>query len=326
MKKNKIIGIAVASFGVLACAGSAFALYKTGARDTGFGIGAGSYEGQPGTITYKIAGHINGTIAPQYWNQDGSDKTGTGLTPVYKQVVYEAPLSADFANDLNRQNFVVGNLQVKVENIPEVYQGKLAIWVDVQGYEADSLGAHYYGTLINEDYAITNENQSFNVNKNIAVAASGTQSVRIILKYTLGEYDLLTKNEASLGYSLSIKWGAPNNEFGNCYVLGNGTRWEFDDKFAMAPNINKPYDQGWEWVYNNLPGSDLEEAKCAKPGQGDEKIYCANGENVALDAQKVYDVYWNGENSGEAHFYEQQAQQQQQSSQPQQSSEPQQNP
>lgn len=316
MKKNKIIGIAVASFGVLACAGSAFALYKTGARETGFGIGAGTYQGQPGTVTYKIDDHVSGTIAPQYWNSDGSDKTGKGLSSIYTQVVYEASLSASFAADLNPQNFVVGNLQVKVENIPEAYQGKLSIWADVQGYEADSLGAHYYSTLINEDYAITAEHQSFNENKNIAVSANGTQKVRIILKYNLGEYDLLTKNEASLGYNLTIKWGTANNEFGNCYVLGNGTQWEFDDKFAMAPNINKPYAEGWEWVYNNLPASNLVEAKCAKPGDNDTKVFSHDteeeGHNHTLTEGHTYDVYWTGSENDVATFADQQAQQQQQ--------------
>ena len=105
-------------------------------------------------------------------------------------------------------------------------------------------------------------------------------------------------------------------------MFGNGTQWEFDDKFAMAPNINKPYDQGWEWVYNNLPGSDLVEAKCAKPGDNDTKVYSANteeqGHNHTLEGNHTYDVYWSGSENDVAIFSDQQPQQQQQqSSQPQ---------
>ena len=293
MEKRKILGITIASLGLVVSVGTAVALYKTNAQDAGFGISQGTYEGAGGLITYKINDATSGTIAPQYWNHDGSDKTGHGLSPVFDQVVYEGTLSATFSNSLNAQNFVVGNLEVKVENIPAEYQGKLSIWVDVDGYEANSLGAHYYATLLENDYNITNENTSFTTNKDIAVSASGVQKVRVFLKYDVSELNLLTRNEASLGYTVSIKWAAQSQAFGNVYVVGNGNQWEFDDAYAMVPNINKAHAEGWEWVYNNLPGS-FEQAKCAKPGEGDTKLY-SHGEDAVLEANKTYDVYWNGD-------------------------------
>ena len=293
MKKNKIFGIAIASFGVIACAGSAFALYKTNATDTGFGIGAGAYHGSEGLVTYKMNDSVSGTINPQYWNNDGSDKLGAGLSPTYTQVVYEATLSAVFADDLNEQNFVLGQLGITLGNIPEEYRGHLSVWVDIDGYEADSLGkAQYEKVFMNSDYAIDAEHPSYEASKTIAVASSGVQKVRVFLKYYLGSYDLVAKNEASLGYNLSLTWGQADANFEKAYVVGQGNQWTFDDEFSMVPNINKPAAQGWEWVYNNLPGT-LGEAKCAKPGQGENKIY-SKGDNADLDGNKVYDVYWSG--------------------------------
>lgn len=315
MKKYKLIGIAVASFGLITCVGGAIALYKTTAHDTGFGIGAGTYHGAEGVVTYKINNSVSGAIAPQYWNTDGSNKEGTGLSPTYTQVAYEALLSATFADNLNQQNYVLGKLSVQLDHIPEEYRGHLSIWVDIDGYEADSLGEQQYNhVFMNSDYAITAEQTSYSENKTVAVAASGVQKLRVILKYDLGSYDIVAKNEASLGYELSITWGEADASFGKAYVLGNSTQWEFDDAYSMVPNINKPAAQGWEWVYNNLPGS-FGESKCAKPGEGDAKIY-SKGENETLDAEKTYDVYWTGNgyvdesNQGdEANFYAQGQQQ-----------------
>lgn len=301
MKKKQIIGIAIASLGAALCVSSAAALYVTGAANIEFGIGQGEFVGSTGVVTYKINDAVDGSIPAQYWNGDGSDKTGQGLSGTYNQVVYEGTLSAVFANEVNPQDFVVGNLAVSVSNIPEAYRGKLSIWVDVDGYEASSLGkATYEHVFMNEDFAITEEHQAYEGNKNIAVASVGVQKVRVFLKYNLGDYDLLEKNEANLGYTVSIHWGAPDNTFEAAFVVGGGNQWTKDDEYMMAPNINKAEAEGWEWVYNNLPGT-LGESKCQK-GDGEDSY--SGGDNAQLNAEKSYNVYWNGNHASAANFAE----------------------
>lgn len=295
--KKKIIGISVATFGVLLSIGGAVALYQKAAEDTSFGISQGTYEGSTGAITYKVNGATSGTLNPSYLKTNG-ENGGAGLGGEYTQVYYEATLSAEYSSTLIPQNFVVGNLAITVGDIPEVYRGRLSIWVDVDGYEADSIGAQYYGNVfMNSDYEITQDNQSMALSADIAVATSGVQKVRVFLKYNLATFDTLSQDENFLDYSLSISWGEPNSfEFAN--VAGTGTLWTADDGYSMMPNINKPAAQGFEWVFNNLPGT-FGEAKCVKGETW------SGGENFKLNEEKTYDVYWSGDAADEADFQEQ---------------------
>ena len=299
MKINKkLIGITIASLGMVFSIGGAVALYTQAASNASFGISAGTYAGSTGTVTYKIndtAGNSN--VAPSYLRENGTNG-GTGLSTEFTQVCYEMELSASYAAGANAQDFVVGNVAVSVTNIPAAYQGKLAIWVDVDGYVADSLGkATYEHIFMNSDYQITNEVTSYSDNKNVAVSASGVQKLRVFLKYNLEGIDTLTKNEEGLGYTLSVAWTAPTNAFVPAYVVGNANQWTKDDGYSMAPNINKPSDQGWEWVYNNLPGS-MESAKCIINDTWSQDP------NASLDSGKSYNVYWNGSDESAANFAE----------------------
>ena len=295
---KKLIGITVASLGMVFSIGGAIALYQTGAENTGFGISAGAYAGSGGTVTYKIndtAG--NSTLNPVYMTSGGEDG-GTGLSTTYTQVKYEVNLSAAYAAGANVQDFVVGNLAVSVTNIPEAYRGKLAIAVVIDGYLDESLGKATYERAFGvDDYAITAEAQSYEQNRNIAVSSAGTQTARIYLKYNLDGINILEQNQASLGYTLNVAWGAPTNEFNKAYVVGNTNQWTKDDGYSMAPNINKANAEGWEWVYNNLPGS-MESAKCIIDDTW------SSGDNAALNAEKSYNVYWTGNGEAAANFAE----------------------
>lgn len=298
MKINKkLIGIGVASFGILFSIGGAFALYQQAATDAQFGISAGTYAGSSGTVTYKINNTSgSATVAPAYLTSGGANG-GTGLSATYTQVEYTMALSAAFASGANVQDFVVGNLSISLTDIPAAYQGKLAVWAVIDNYGANSLGEHYYkNVFMAEDYAITNEHTNFVANHDIAVSASGTQVLHIYLKYNLAGIDTLTQNEASLGYSLNVSWGEADS-FEPAYVVGVGNVWTQDDGFSMAPNINKPHAEGWEWVYNNLPGT-LGESKCAKGETW------SSGDNAELNPAKSYNVYWNGSDSSAANFAE----------------------
>ena len=288
MKKNKIIGIGIASLGVVISMGSAVALYTRAASSTGFNIGAGTYSGSTGTVTYKVNNNISGSVAPQYWNDTGSDKTGTGLGGDFNQIVYEFTLSATYANDINAQSVTLGNVAVSVTNIPAAYQGKLAIWIDVDGYTDNTIGkTTYEHVFMNSDYNITDQAASYSDNKDIAVKSSGVQKVRVFLKFAESAYsNLYSADEASLGYSLSLTWGRVSNGFTGAFVVGSGNLWTEDDEFAMVPDI----DNGtWRWRYDNLPGT-LGQAKCKSGAKW------SMGDNAVLNSSYRYNVLWSGNN------------------------------
>ena len=301
MKINKkLIGITVASLGMVFSIGGAIALYQTAADDVEFGISAGTYAGSSGSVTYKINNTSgNSNVAPAFLRTNGTNG-GAGLSAEFTQVEYTMALSAEYANNANVQNYVVGNLSISLTNIPEAYRGKLAVWAVIDNYESASLGEHYYKNIfMNSDYQITAENQSFVANHDVAVSSAGTQVLHIYLKYNLAEIDTLTQNEASLGYTLAVSWGQPSNGFVPAYIKGNGNQWTEDDGYAMLPNINKAHAEGWEWIYNNLPGT-IDQTKCFKAGEPD----CWTPENVTLDPAKTYNVTWSGVNNAEANYQE----------------------
>lgn len=304
--KKKLIGISVATIGVLLSVGSAIALYTKAATDTSIGISQGTYEGSEGLITYKINGNTSGTVTPTYRKAAGNEE-GTGLGDAFVQVRYEFALSAEYSSSLIEQNFVVGNLAVIVNGIPEAYRGRLNIWAGIEGYEEGSLGEHYYAAALmpgGVDFAINTEpgHQDYAIDTDVAVSTVGTQKLCVYLKYSLDDLDLMDLDEASLGYSLSVAWGAPTT-FEYAYVKGIGNLWTVDEKYAMNPNINATYENegDWEWIYNALPGT-MGEAKCFLPGANENPDVWSGGENAVLDEAETYDVIWSGKAADEAQF------------------------
>ena len=287
--KKKLIGISVASLGMLLSIGGAIALYTRAAEDTGFGISQGTYEGSTGAITYTVNGNTSGTVSPTYLTTGGANG-GTGLGGDYTQVEYAFELGAEFSSSLIAQNFVVGNLTVEVTDIPAEYQGKLDIFACVDNYVDGSLGkAKYNHALMNEDFHITSEEGHTSLLKSadVAVSSAGTQVLHVYLKYNLEGIALLDKDEASLGYTLNVAWGEPDS-FAAAYVVGVGNMWQQDDKYAMTPNINNPYsgEGDWQWYFNGLP-AEMGETKC-KIGDNWSQ------ENFTPEEGKSYNVYWSG--------------------------------
>ena len=237
---------------------------------------------------------------PQYLTTLGANG-GTGLSATYTQVEYSMALSATYAAGANAQDFVVCNLAISLTNIPESYRGKLAVWAVIDNYVGSSLGEHYYKNIfMGEDFAISAEegHTQFVANHDVAVSSSGTQVLHIYLKYNLAGVDTLTQNEASLGYSLGVTWGQPVS-FNPAYVKGDANQWTVDDGYSMAPNINKAHSEGWEWIYNNLPGT-IGETKCFINDGGDRW----SATNYACDSAKSYNVTWSGNNGATANYAE----------------------
>lgn len=302
MKKNKIIGIAVASAGILLSVGGAAALYTRAANPTGFGIGAGQFHGATGTVTYMINNKTEGSVAPQYWSTSGDDHTGTGLRSSFTQVVYEMTLSADYAAEgTHAQTVTMGNLGVSLTEISTAYRGHLSLWVDIDGYAADSIGkTRFEHVFMDSDFAITAEegHTEYVQNRDIAVKSAGVQKLRIFLKFDstiANDNQLLTKDEAALEYTLSVSWGKVSQAYESAYVVGDGNQWTEDDEFVMVPDID---NATWRWRFDNCPGTLLK-AKCKK---GDN---WSTGDDATLEANKSYNVLWDDRNESEdksAHF------------------------
>lgn len=310
MKKNKLIGILVASTGAIASISTAAALYVKSATKTGFGIGA-KWSGLSGTVTYLIDGKASGSMEAHYLDKDGNNG-GEGFGGAYTQAEFIFPVGASFSDDVPAQNVVVGNFEVDLTNISEALQNKAKIWVGVNGYTADTYGAsHYSKAFMANDTALTGE--AYSVNHDIAVSSAGTQSVCVYVKLdqALSESDLFALAEGK-AFDISVSWGAPT-DFEFAHVVGNKTMWEDDDVYAMVPNINKEnakaYDEEehpsvevFEWMFNNLPAS-MEKTKCRKVASKEPEItYNWSKDDKELEAGNVYDVYWSGANGAEAYY------------------------
>lgn len=298
MKKNKIIGIAVASLGVLISFSSAFALYKKGVDPVGFGIGAATYTSSTDTVSYKINSASAPTVAPSYLKTDGTNG-GTAFDDEYRHAKYEFTLGASYAEGLTVQDYIVGNLSVSLTGIPASLQGKVKVSMYFDGYVANSLGAHFYGnnlttgsegseTAINET---TISGASLSVNaRDICVATSGVQ--KFVVYFALDDsVDVLSMNEANDLWTLSVTWGTPVS-FNYAYLANTQTLWAEDDEFVMAPNIAKSYsgEGDWEW-YGQIKGTA--QLTQAKPRQGDA---WAGGSNLELTEGTIYNVCWSGVN------------------------------
>jgi hypothetical protein len=294
MKKNKIIGLTIASIGVLGSLGGAFALYTRAANNAQFGISAGTYTGSTSTVTYKLNGITSGNVTPTYLHTDGTNG-GTGIGGTYNQIKYEMTLGAEFASDISAQDYVTGNLSISLTDISAEYQGKLSIWVDIDGYGEGTIGSSVYKNIfMTDDYSITSEQTSFVENKDIAVKSDGTQKLRIFVKFNqdyVSGLNLTSLDEASLGYTLNVTWGNFVN-FEPAYIMGNGNQWTADDQFAMAPNVDAT---SWQWIYNNLPGT-MGESKCMKGSEW------SGGNNVTLDSGTNYTVTWSGSSADAASY------------------------
>ncbi len=282
MKINKkLIGISIASLGMVFSIGGAIALYQTAADPASFGISAGTYAGSTSTVTYKINGNDGASTAdPHYCDGEGQNG-GTGISVAYPQVKYEFTLGATFANDLPAQTYVMGQVSVSLTNLDSSLYGKVTVYASVTGYTANKIGASSFGGAIIDNVVIADEETQCAGSTDISVAAAGVQKLVVWVKFA--NIDNYALNEKTNLYDLNVSWGAVSQGFQPAYIVGNGNQWTRDDQFAMAVNINA---DTYEWMYEGLPGT-FEEAKvvCGE-------TWCHGEGNHALNAEKVYDVYW----------------------------------
>ena len=299
MKKNKIIGALVGVFGVAISIGTAIALYTKPVGNLELGIGSATHTSSTSTVKYKINGKTSdesSVVAPSYYKTGGVANGGSGFGGEYVCAKYEYILGADFASDIQEQDYVVGNLSVTLENVISTLHEKVKVSMYFEGYAGGSIGAVNYGSNLTSSSTAINETiitgSSLTVDsRDICVASSGVQKF-IVFFELLNTVDFLSMNEASALWSLSVRWGAPVN-FVPAYVANTKTLWEEDDEFVMAPNIDRQNADGWQWIAQ-IKGTDkVTEAKCRQGSNWQA------GGNTTIALNTVYDVKWQGGNDGQ---------------------------
>ena len=293
MKKIKIIGISVATLGILGSIGGAFALYTKAASNTGFGIGAGAYSGSSSTVDYKINGNGGASaVAPSYCLTNGTNG-GTGLNADYTQVKYEFALGADFANDLPAQTYVMGNLSVNFTGLNASFYNKVQVYASITGYEADTCGLSSFGSPLINDVTIVNGETQCSGSRVVSVASSGaTHKLVVWVKFNMEGVDTLTQNELTNLYTLSVTWTDVPADYNACaYIVGTGNMWTVDDEFRMAVD---PTEETWTYRYDGLTGSpSWTGCKAVKTStRGGEISKWSSGDDFALTNGTTYSLYW----------------------------------
>ena len=302
MKTSKIIGVGIATLGVVFSIGGAIALYTKTVAPVGFGIGGATYTSSTGTVTYTIGG-VGGTgnVNPTFHKADSSAGEGAAkFTQVNRAAKYTFQLGATYAAGLTVQDYIVGNLSVSLTNVAESLRDHVEVSMYFDGYTNDTLGKIVYGSNLTSSETPINETTitgaSLTVDtRDICVATAGTQSLVIYFKLD-NTIDTLTMNELDSLWSLSVTWAAPNN-FNYAYIANNKVEWAEDDEFVMAPNINKDNygaSPNFEWWGQIKGTAELTQAKCRQGNTWE------TGDNHALTLDQVYNVSWSG--SGSANF------------------------
>lgn len=313
--KTKVIGILVASVGVVASFASAFALYTKEVGNVGFGIGAASYT-STGTVNYTINGASGASnVAPTFFNTTDpndfvKDPLATKFDNAHQAVQYDFELGADFSADVTAQEFVAGNISVSFSNLKEAFVNhtKISVWID--GYDHASYGDnHYAGQLTTgnttplNNYVMTTSSVSIDA-KDITVRAAEPglnqykQSLHVYVGL-LGGFDTLAMNEAASLWDLSVTWAKPSSGMEKAYIMNDKSLWKTQEEFVMTRNIDK--GDGDQWTGTIQGSAQLTAAKCAIGDTwevGDTENPPDN--NHALIAGHTYKFYWSGSSSDAA--------------------------
>lgn len=280
--KKKIIGISVATVGVLLSIGSAIALYEKAASNAEFNISAGAYAGATGEVTYSINDQAGeSTVNPVYCDAEGNPN-GTGISANATQLKYVFELGAGFSDELEEQPFVMGQVSVALTHLKAALYGKVTVYAHLDGYQTGKIGYSAFGeTPLINDVTIADADTVCAGSRDVSVMSTGGQSLVVWVKFA--NFDNYALDELDDLFDLEVSWGKVSNDFQRAYVIGDGTQWNKDDKYAMAVNIQV---NTYTWAYYGLPGTFGN----MKVVCGDN--WCHDGDNHALDPAETYSVFW----------------------------------
>lgn len=312
MKTNKLIGIGIATLGIVLSIGGAVALYQKVASPATMDIGAGAYAGSSSVANYKINNTTGASVAtPFYANQAGDNNvSGAALSADYPQIKYEFNLGAAFANGVPNQTYVMGNLSISLTELNSAFYNKAQVYAYVDGYGEGNIGASSFGGALINNVVIANENTECAATRVISVASAGTThklvvwvkfgfEVESVYTNFLAGMDLATLNEAGSLFNLSVSWDDIPDNYDACgYVIGTGNMWTPADNYRMAID---PTKTSWTYRYDGLTGSNSwTECKAVKTNkkavenvQGLSIEEYASGDNFALTNGTTYSIYWD---------------------------------
>lgn len=286
MKKVKVIGASVAALGIALSVGGALALYTRAVDPVQFGFSAETYTGATEFYDYTLTQKQ----ALRYTDASGNTISDVGgISPTVKQINVEYSLGATYNADVAAQDYVVGNLKVDVTNINEALQGKIKVYIGLNGYVANTVGEDLYKNAFGSEVLVSES--SYSANHDIAVMTAGDISVTVWVKLQDNveggiDYTLLDEGKA---FDLAFTWDVATH-FNYANVTGALVGWDTLEEYRMVPNLNKAKAEGFEWMFSNLSG-EMAISKCRL---GD---VWSTGDDAQLDPAKTYTVYWAGEGS-----------------------------
>ncbi len=264
-KTNKIIlGTALAS-GVVACFGSAFALYKKTADKINIGIGEVSGHTDSTdevkylikTITaYKTKGS-DGTLS------DSVDLTTSKLSPDLNKVYLDVPLSFEYGANSTApvQAAALGHLNVTVDIASDIAVKGATVTANLTGYSKDGGTAETYFTKYKMNNFFATKNYSEITAENGFATQSGyidtaidTSNIHCIIgidmSTALTDGNAVALAEISNAFKVTVNWSpyqegnystgeswADDNIKPTAYVRGDRSDWQCMEDYRMVPNI-----------------------------------------------------------------------------------------
>ena len=289
MKKNKIIGIAVATLGVIISTGVSLALYvsKDAAKEIGIGVFT-PHVSQNGDINYVIdtvtAGAQNAAFSPDHLQNTHSFRLG-------------ASKGAD--SQLPLQNYTVGDLTITISSANTTLISKLTAagtiavpsgkWQDVNSNGKVNLTVDK--AQDNSSITLTYANFTAQSVKDLAGGTNSIVDLELTLANNLTEQEVLALAEAN--YSISASWVEPSN-FVYAYITGTQYGWATEETDSrMVPNA---LATSFEWMYTGYRDTTPGDSRGAKPIMKDDNNTWrwSTSADTAIALDKQYDFYWSG--------------------------------
>ena len=278
MKKSKIIGVGVATFGILLSFGTSIALYQKGASNISFEFGGIGYTPHTGNINFKLG---------------AEEISGGAINPSNKVQTIKVPLSAVYPDGVIAQDSKAGNLAIEF-TADAALANHVSVTARVSGYGEGSYYANNeeVRTLLNN---VSYTGEALEANKDIFVKAgdenptvANNQYLEVLVTYDVTDENMLALAEKQV--HLDVTWDAPSANFVPAYVKGDGNGWEGVDEYQMVALLN---GSDWEWTFKDLTG--FSKMKIFKAGDPNDTWVGAGNDgsaDVELDPESTYQVYW----------------------------------
>ncbi len=278
-KTNKFILGAALTSGVIACFGSAFALYKKLGNDVSIGIGSvKSHTDSSDVVTYKIGTptvYKNSALG----TDDVIDLATAKLSPELNKLYVKVPLSFEYGTNLttSAQDTAVGHLNVKVDIDSAIAAKGTTVTANLTGYKKENDTADTYFTkskmdnfFATADYSTLTAGADGFVSQSgyidTAVDASSISClITIDMSSALTDDNFLGLAEITKAFNVTINWSPYQTEAyatgeswtdaklaPTAFVRGDRSDWQTMEDYRMVPNINaaksKTVENGTEYL------------------------------------------------------------------------------